>query len=56
LAATTEGALSIVVASESWGMAFRELGEKVDGLTFFGASASVLNARRVNEEEEDEDR
>ena len=48
LAATTEGALSVIVASESWGMAFRQLAEKVEGLTFTSASAGPHDARRIN--------
>ena len=55
LAATTEGALSVIVASESWGMAFRQLAEKVEGLTFTSAGAGPQDVRRINEEEEDED-
>lgn len=50
LAATTEGALSVIVASESWGMALRQLAEKVEGLTFTSASAGPQDARRINEE------
>ena len=55
LAATTEGALSVIVASESWGMAFRQLAENVEGLTFISAGAGPQDARRIYEEEEDED-
>lgn len=54
LAATTEGALAIIVSQGPWFDALTELSQKVEGLRL--SSISANDALRVNDEEEDEDR
>ena len=49
LTSTTEGALSVIVASGAWADALGQVAEKVEGLTFTGVSAGPEDARRIND-------
>ena len=55
VAATTEGALSIIVSQGAWASALFELAEQVEGLSLFAVGASPGTARRVDDDEEDDD-